>query len=50
MFLKLADEVKKEFPNLKALIIKIEDIKIKKEDIELEKFKEKIIEEVLKKI
>jgi DNA/RNA-binding domain of Phe-tRNA-synthetase-like protein len=49
MFLKLADEVKKEFPNLKALIIKIEDIKIKKEDMELEKFKEKIIEEVLKK-
>ena len=45
----MADEVKKEFPNLKALIIKIEDIKIKKEDIELEKFKEKIIEEVLKK-
>lgn len=49
MFLKLADEVKKEFPNLKALIIKIENIKIKKEDIELEKFKEKIIKEVLKK-
>lgn len=40
MFLKLANEVEKEFPNLKALILKIENIKIQKENIELEKFKE----------
>jgi DNA/RNA-binding domain of Phe-tRNA-synthetase-like protein len=49
MFLKIANEVEKEFPNLKALIIKIENIKIQKENIELEKLKEKIIEEILKK-
>ncbi|MEM2986811.1 MAG: phenylalanine--tRNA ligase beta subunit-related protein [Nitrososphaerota archaeon] len=49
MFLKLAIEVEKEFPNLKALIIKIENIKIQKDNIELEKLKEEIIKEVLKK-
>ncbi|MEM3063172.1 MAG: hypothetical protein QW303_06495, partial [Nitrososphaerota archaeon] len=49
MFLKLANEVEKEFPNLKALIMKIENVKIQKDNIELEKLKEEIIKEVLKK-
>jgi len=49
MFLKLTNEVEKKFPNLKALIIKIENVKIQKDNIELEKLKEKTIEEVLKK-
>ncbi|MFH7835705.1 MAG: phenylalanine--tRNA ligase beta subunit-related protein, partial [Candidatus Aenigmatarchaeota archaeon] len=49
MFLKLANEVEKEFPNLKALIMKIENVKIQKDNIELEKFKEEVIKEVLEK-
>lgn len=49
MFLKLANNLEEKYPNLKALIIKIEDVNIKKEDIELENFKEEIIKEVLKK-
>ncbi|MEM2083130.1 MAG: phenylalanine--tRNA ligase beta subunit-related protein [Nitrososphaerota archaeon] len=49
MFLKLTNEVEKEFPNLKALIMKIENVKIQKDNIELEKFKEEVIKEVLEK-
>lgn len=49
MFLKLANEVEKEFPNLKVLIMKIENVKIQKDNIELEKFKEEVIKEVLEK-
>ncbi|MEE8359098.1 MAG: hypothetical protein V3R82_06785, partial [Candidatus Hydrothermarchaeales archaeon] len=46
MQLKITDELKKKYPDMKVLIRVIEAVEIKREDEKLENFKNKITKEI----
>ena len=45
MLLKISPGLAKRFPGLRALVVRVEGVKVEKEDAELQAFKQKIIEE-----